>query len=92
MGCSLPAYLKLVKFFALFTIAMFISNMYYLIFKILFRITAIFHGSFGTGKAMAAEILANELEFDLLQIYLLMAMSKYMGETSSCGESQDRWR
>ena len=44
-------------------------------------ITALFTGSSGTGKTMAAEILANELRLDLYRIDLSATVSKYIGET-----------
>jgi len=44
-------------------------------------ITALFAGESGTGKTMAAEVLANELELDLFRIDLSMVVSKYIGET-----------
>jgi ATP-dependent 26S proteasome regulatory subunit len=44
-------------------------------------VTALFAGPSGTGKTMAAEIIANELGFDLYKIDLSMVVSKYIGET-----------
>jgi hypothetical protein len=44
-------------------------------------ISALFAGSSGTGKTMAAEVLANELELDLYRIDLSQVVSKYIGET-----------
>ena len=44
-------------------------------------ITALFAGPSGTGKTMAAEILAGELELDLYRIDLAGVVSKYVGET-----------
>ncbi|MCP5067079.1 MAG: AAA family ATPase, partial [bacterium] len=44
-------------------------------------ISALFSGSSGTGKTMAAEVLANSLELDLLRIDLSRVVSKYIGET-----------
>jgi SpoVK/Ycf46/Vps4 family AAA+-type ATPase len=44
-------------------------------------ISALFAGSSGTGKTMAAEVLANELHLDLYRIDLASAVSKYIGET-----------
>jgi ATP-dependent 26S proteasome regulatory subunit len=44
-------------------------------------ITALFHGQSGTGKTMAAEVLANELRLDLYHIDLSSVVSKYIGET-----------
>jgi hypothetical protein len=44
-------------------------------------ISALFHGPSGTGKSMAAEVLAAELELDLFRIDLSLVVSKYIGET-----------
>ena len=44
-------------------------------------ISALFSGSSGTGKTMAAEILANSLKLDLHRIDLAGVVSKYIGET-----------
>ncbi|QTA89101.1 ATP-binding protein [Desulfonema magnum] len=44
-------------------------------------ITALFAGASGTGKTMAAEVLANELQLDLYRIDLSAVVSKYIGET-----------
>lgn len=44
-------------------------------------ISALFSGPSGTGKTMAAEILANELQLDLFRIDLAGVVSKYIGET-----------
>jgi ATPase family associated with various cellular activities (AAA) len=44
-------------------------------------ISALFSGASGTGKTMAAEVLANELALDLFRIDLSAVMSKYIGET-----------
>ena len=44
-------------------------------------ITALFAGPPGTGKTMAAEIIARELQFDLYKIDLSTIVSKYIGET-----------
>ena len=44
-------------------------------------ISALFSGSSGTGKTLAAEILARELQLDLYRIDLSAVMSKYIGET-----------
>lgn len=44
-------------------------------------ITALFAGASGTGKTMAAEVLANELHLDLYRIDLSAVVSKYIGET-----------
>ncbi|MBU1754568.1 ATP-binding protein [bacterium] len=41
----------------------------------------LFSGPSGTGKTMAAEIIANELNLDLYKIDLSCVMSKYIGET-----------
>jgi ATP-dependent 26S proteasome regulatory subunit len=44
-------------------------------------ISALFAGPSGTGKTMAAEILANHLQLDLYRIDLSGVVSKYIGET-----------
>src|SRR5207248_4876529 len=44
-------------------------------------ISALFAGASGTGKTMAAEVLANELYLDLYRIDLSQVVSKYIGET-----------
>jgi hypothetical protein len=44
-------------------------------------ISALFAGSSGTGKTLAAEVLANELHLDLYRIDLSAVVSKYIGET-----------
>jgi len=44
-------------------------------------LTALFAGPSGTGKTMAAEIVANELGIDLFKIDLSAVVSKYIGET-----------
>ena len=44
-------------------------------------INALFAGPSGTGKTMAAEIIANELGLDLYKIDLAGVVSKYIGET-----------
>ena len=44
-------------------------------------ISALFAGPSGTGKTMAAEVLANELRLDLYAIDLSAMVSKYIGET-----------
>lgn len=41
----------------------------------------LFSGSSGTGKTLAAEVLANELRLDLYRIELSQVVSKYIGET-----------
>jgi SpoVK/Ycf46/Vps4 family AAA+-type ATPase len=41
----------------------------------------LFSGASGTGKTMAAEILAAELDLDLYRIDLASVISKYIGET-----------
>ncbi len=43
--------------------------------------TALFTGPSGTGKTLAAEVLANELCLDLYRIDLSQVISKYIGET-----------
>jgi AAA+ superfamily predicted ATPase len=44
-------------------------------------ISALFAGGSGTGKTMAAEVLANKLDLDLFRIDLSMVVNKYIGET-----------
>jgi ATPase family associated with various cellular activities (AAA) len=44
-------------------------------------VSALFSGPSGTGKTMAAEVLANELRLDLYRIDLSSVVSKYIGET-----------
>ena len=44
-------------------------------------ISALFAGESGTGKTMAAEVLARELQLDLYRIDLSAVVSKYIGET-----------
>ena len=44
-------------------------------------VSALFTGESGTGKTMAAEVLAGELELDLYRIDLSAVVSKYIGET-----------
>ncbi len=44
-------------------------------------ITALFSGPSGTGKTLAAGVLANELNLDLYRIELSAVVSKYIGET-----------
>ena len=44
-------------------------------------ISALFAGESGTGKTMAAEVLARELRLDLYRIDLASVVSKYIGET-----------
>jgi hypothetical protein len=44
-------------------------------------ISALFSGPSGTGKTMAAEVLANDLDLDLYHIDLSQVVSKYIGET-----------
>jgi hypothetical protein len=44
-------------------------------------ISALFAGASGTGKTMAAEVLAKEMRLDLYRIDLSSVVSKYIGET-----------
>ena len=44
-------------------------------------ISALFSGASGTGKTLAAEVLARELDLDLYRIDLSAVVSKYIGET-----------
>ena len=46
-----------------------------------FGISALFAGESGTGKTMAAEVIANELRLNLYRIDLSAVVSKYIGET-----------
>lgn len=44
-------------------------------------ISALFAGASGTGKTLAAEVLARELRLDLYRVDLSSVVSKYIGET-----------
>lgn len=44
-------------------------------------ISALFSGPSGTGKTLAAEVLANDLKLDLFRIDLSQVVNKYIGET-----------
>ena len=44
-------------------------------------VSALFAGESGTGKTMAAEVLARELSMDLHRVDLSQVVSKYIGET-----------
>jgi len=44
-------------------------------------VTALFAGESGTGKTLAAEVIAGELGLDLYRIDLAATISKYIGET-----------
>ncbi|MFI9586059.1 AAA family ATPase [Streptomyces sp. NPDC052236] len=44
-------------------------------------VTALFAGSSGTGKTLAAEVMARELGLDLFIVDLSQVVSKYIGET-----------
>jgi SpoVK/Ycf46/Vps4 family AAA+-type ATPase len=44
-------------------------------------VTALFAGVSGTGKTLAAEVIAGELELDMYRIDLAGVVSKYIGET-----------
>jgi len=44
-------------------------------------ISALFSGASGTGKTLAAEVLANALQLDLYRIDLSQVVNKYIGET-----------
>ncbi|MEQ1903084.1 MAG: ATP-binding protein [Pirellulaceae bacterium] len=46
-----------------------------------FGISALFAGESGTGKTMAAEVLANDLRLNLYRIDLSAVVNKYIGET-----------
>ena len=43
--------------------------------------SALFYGESGTGKTLAAEVIANELRLDLFRTELSSVVSKYKGET-----------
>jgi hypothetical protein len=45
-------------------------------------LVALFTGSPGTGKSMAAQVIANTLQLDLYRIDLSMIVSKYIGESA----------
>ncbi len=45
-------------------------------------LVGLFHGSPGTGKTMAAQVVANEMGVDLYRIDCGAVISKYIGETS----------
>lgn len=56
-------------------------------------ISAVFYGSPGTGKTMAAQVLAGELGLELYKIDLSQLVSKYIGETEkNLGEVFDEAR
>ncbi len=44
-------------------------------------VTALFAGPSGTGKTMAAQVVARSLELDLFRVDLASVVSKYIGET-----------
>jgi SpoVK/Ycf46/Vps4 family AAA+-type ATPase len=44
-------------------------------------ISALFTGISGTGKTMAAQVIANDLKLDLYRVDLSRVVSKYIGET-----------
>jgi len=44
-------------------------------------ISALFYGESGTGKTMAAEVLAGELGLDMIRVDLSTVVNKYIGET-----------
>jgi SpoVK/Ycf46/Vps4 family AAA+-type ATPase len=44
-------------------------------------VTALFSGTSGTGKTMAAEVIAGTLDLDLFHVDLSTVVSKYIGET-----------
>lgn len=44
-------------------------------------VTALFEGESGTGKTMAAEVIARDLGLDLYRVDLSQVVSKYIGET-----------
>jgi hypothetical protein len=45
-------------------------------------VSALFTGESGTGKTLAAEVLAHDLELDLYRVDVSAVVSKYIGETS----------
>ena len=45
-------------------------------------LTALLSGSPGTGKTMAAQVIAGELKLDLFRVDLARVVSKYIGETA----------
>ncbi len=47
------------------------------------NITALFSGPSGSGKSLAAEVIANDLDLDLLRVDLSATVSKYIGETEA---------
>lgn len=46
-----------------------------------FALAVLFCGASGTGKTLAAQVLAKQLQLDLLQVDLSKVVSKYIGET-----------
>ena len=46
-----------------------------------FGISVLFAGESGTGKTMAAEVIAHELRLNLYRIDLSQVVNKYIGET-----------
>jgi hypothetical protein len=44
-------------------------------------VAALFHGPSGTGKTLAAEVIARELDLDCYRVDLSAVVSKYIGET-----------
>jgi SpoVK/Ycf46/Vps4 family AAA+-type ATPase len=44
-------------------------------------VSALFSGASGTGKTLAADVLARALSLDLYRIDLSSVVSKYIGET-----------
>ncbi|MBN1175004.1 MAG: AAA family ATPase, partial [Micromonosporaceae bacterium] len=44
-------------------------------------VAALFAGASGTGKTLAAEVLASDLRLDLYRVDLSQVVSKYIGET-----------
>src|SRR5690606_23384904 len=45
------------------------------------NLTALLSGTSGTGKTLAAEVIANDLQLDLMRVDLSSVVSKYIGET-----------
>jgi SpoVK/Ycf46/Vps4 family AAA+-type ATPase len=56
------------------------------------RSVTVFVGQSGTGKTMAAEILANRIRLDPYRIDLAAVISKYIGETEKNLDGSSRTR
>lgn len=55
-------------------------------------ISALFYGDSGTGKTMAAEVLANTIGVDLIKVDLSTVINKYVGETEKISPVSSIWR